>query len=110
MEPIAIDRTAIEVKGDKIGAIFWRGKQWAVTQDGIECLDGTYFIGKSRLLEGLGEHSWLDQLAEKTWVDSDEFCTCWMVAVLFHGFGGKVNSAILTAAVESMWSSNAERD
>lgn len=107
MKPIETDRTPITVRGDAPGAMFWRGKQWAVTEHGIECLDGTYFIEKSRLLEGLGRHSWLDQMAEKTWVNIDEFCTCWMIAVLFHGFGKMIDSAKLIAAVESMWVANA---
>jgi hypothetical protein len=103
MKPIETDRTMIPVRGDAPGEIFWRGKQWAVTVHGLECLDGTYFVEKGRLDEDLGAHSWLDQLAEKTWVDIDDFVTAWMVAVLYHGYGKTVDPATLKTAVEKMW-------
>jgi len=66
--------------------IWWRGSQWAVTEDGIEALDGNYFIGRERLLEEAEEWPWVRQLSEKTWVDSDEFATAYMVALVLHGY------------------------
>jgi hypothetical protein len=42
---------AVETRGDKLGRILWRGRQWSVTEDGLEALDGCYFIAKNRLAQ-----------------------------------------------------------
>ncbi len=47
--------------------------QWAVTTYGVECVDGTYFISKSRLWEDEGTHGWKRHMAEKEWVHTWEF-------------------------------------
>jgi hypothetical protein len=39
--PIIINDTPVRVRGDALTQIWWQGKQWAVTQYGIECRDGT---------------------------------------------------------------------
>ncbi|WP_449396295.1 hypothetical protein [Devosia riboflavina] len=51
---ISLDSSEVFVQGDEPSEILWRGKQWAVTVEGIEALDGTYYIGKERLLEERG--------------------------------------------------------
>jgi hypothetical protein len=35
--------------GDPLGRVLWQGRQWSVTEYGIECRDGSYHIDKKRL-------------------------------------------------------------
>lgn len=50
--------------------ILFRGKQWAVTEYGVEALNGEYPIEKSRL----SEPDWEEHMSHKKWVDSGDFC------------------------------------
>jgi hypothetical protein len=89
---IELSREPVHVRGEELGEVWWRGHQWAVTAHGIECLDGTYPIAAHRLLdERDGAYNWPEQ-AGKIWVDVDEFATAWMIAILLHGYGGKVDA------------------
>jgi hypothetical protein len=85
---IAIAEDKVKVRGQALSAIWWRGRQWAVTAYGIECLDGTYVIERERLLE-LPHGSWPEHMAGKIWVDIDEFATAWLIALLLHGYKTK---------------------
>lgn len=85
--PVAIDSTPVKVRGEALAPIWWRGRQWAVTEFGLECLDGTYPIEKSRLREGLEKHCWPEHMTEKNWVNADDFITAWLVALAMHGNG-----------------------
>ena len=91
---VELSRELVKVRGESLDEIWWRGKQWAVTAYGIECLDGCYFIEKTRFLEGLTEkphpYPWPLHMAEKNWVDVDEFTTAWMIGILLHGYGRRV--------------------
>jgi hypothetical protein len=80
-EPIAIDRAEVHVRGDALHPILWRGKQWAVTEFGIEALSGTYSIKAKRLAEGVENYGWPMHMTQKSWVDVDDFCTAWLVAI-----------------------------
>ena len=80
----------VKVRGEGLHDIWWRGKQWAVTAYGIESLDGTYVAEAARLTEN-PDYPWPMHMAEKIWVDIDEFTTAWMVALLLHGKADKVN-------------------
>jgi hypothetical protein len=71
--------------GEPLHPIIWRGRQWAVTEYGIECLDGSYYCEAKRLGEDLPEYSWCEHMAEKDWVDIDDFDTAWLVAIAIHG-------------------------
>lgn len=84
---IALDHSVVTVRGEPLADIWWRGRQWAVTSYGIECLDGTYYIEKSRLTENMADYPWPRHLSEKEWCDSDEFATAFMVALVLHGYG-----------------------
>lgn len=84
-QPIAIDRTEVRVQGEALHQILWRGKQWAVTTFGIEALSGTYYIEADRLAEDAGTYGWPMHMTEKSWVDVDDFCTAWLVAIALHG-------------------------
>jgi len=102
-----IEHCTAEVKnrGEPLHRILWRGRQWAVTVYGVEALDGTYFFDRSRIADGVvskfdAHHSWPVHMAEKTWVDIDDFVTCWLVAITLHGV--KVNSKHVTAALSEM--------
>lgn len=75
----------VEVCGEPLGTILWRGRQWAVTEYGIECLDGSYWCEAKGLGEDLPNHSWPEHMADKSWVDVDDFATAWMVALAIHG-------------------------
>jgi hypothetical protein len=85
MKYLAIAKNEVKVRGDRLDEIWWRGAQWAVTDRGIECLDGTYFIDKARLLEE-PDYSWPQHMSGKGWVDIDEFTTAWLVALVLHGY------------------------
>jgi hypothetical protein len=79
---VAIDETPVRVREGELGQIWWRGKQWAVTDYGLECLDGRYFLEASRLLDG--GCPWPLHVGQKKWVDPDEFATAWIVALALH--------------------------
>ena len=49
--------------------IYYENRQWALTNYGIECLVCKYAIDKSWLTES----DWVYHMAEKGWVDLDEF-------------------------------------
>src|SRR4051812_32559167 len=90
--PVEIDRSPVPVRGEPLHAVWWRGRQWAVTAYGIECLDGTYAIEASRLAEEIGSFAWPEHMSEKDWCDPEEFATAWLVALAMHGTkvpGGK---------------------
>jgi hypothetical protein len=81
--PIMLDETVVKNRsGDELGPMLWRGKQWAVTEHGIEALDGGYYIEAARLVEKLPMHSWAEQVCGKTWCDTEEFVTAWLVALV----------------------------
>jgi len=84
-QPIEMDTTPVKVRGEKLDQVIWRGRQWAVTEFGVECLDGTYAFAADRLAENINAHSWLAQVGGKTWVDTEDFATAWLVALAVHG-------------------------
>jgi len=53
--------------------VFFQGRQWAVTGFGVECRDGTYPIAAKRLWEEEKTYGWVRHLAEKEWVDLEDF-------------------------------------
>lgn len=85
IRPIETDTTPVRVTGDEPHKILWRGRQWAVTEYGLEALDGSYPIAAGRLEEEFSEWSWLMQMGEKTWIDMPDFTTAFMVAIVLHG-------------------------
>ena len=91
---IAADKKPVKSRGERLSPIWWQGKQWAVTERGIECRDGTYFIAADRL-PGTNP-SWPIHMAGKTWVDLDDFCTAFLIALLLHGHGGKFERDVVS--------------
>lgn len=92
-----------------LGALWWVGRQWAVTADGLEALDGRYFIAKDRLGEtrrgSTGDiPTWPPQIGEKDWSDVDDFATAFLVALALHGLTGRkrFSHAAIVEAFERM--------
>jgi len=66
--------TEVKCLGEPLSQpIYWKGKQWAVTDFGIEALDGKYVIQKPRLWEDMDKWGWEKQMSEKEWVDMADF-------------------------------------
>jgi hypothetical protein len=70
--------------GEDLDEIWWQGRQWAVTSYGIECRDGSYHIEADRLFENAQYGGWPAHMAHKVWVDIEDFCTAWLVAIAMH--------------------------
>lgn len=62
--------------------------QWAVTEDGVECLEHRYAIQSFRF----GEMNWRSHIREKTWVDSDMFDDALEVAEFLFGPDGRLHA------------------
>lgn len=69
--------------------VWWRGRQWAVTETGIEQIGGDYYIETDslalRIVHGLDDELLPDHMARKDWVDVADFTTVWMVALVLYG-------------------------
>lgn len=93
---IELSSEPVTLRGEPLSEIWWRGRQWAVTSYGIECLDGLYFIEKKQLSDNSGEYkyTWAEHVGRKGWADPDEFATAWMIALLLHGYGRKNSGQI----------------
>lgn len=74
-EPPAYEsKEVVRVTGEALAEpIYWTGRQWAVTAYGIEARDGKYFIAGNRAWEDTSGHGWIEHMAEKEWVDMDDF-------------------------------------
>jgi hypothetical protein len=81
---IEYDPTPVRCVWEALHPIVWQGRQWAVTEYGIECRDGRYTIDKARLGEFHSSWSWVKQLGEKPWVDVADFTTAYLVALTVH--------------------------
>lgn len=85
--PFAESTADVCVRGEPLHRVLWRGEQWAVTEYGIECRNGTYAIKSARLMQkryGTDRYDWPIHMAEKGWVDTDDFERVFAVACLMH--------------------------
>lgn len=84
--PIESDTADVKVLGigEDLHPVLWAGKQWAVTEYGIEARDGTYAIQASRLHEGEPGYSWERHMRDKQWVDVCDFRRAFLVACWIH--------------------------
>jgi hypothetical protein len=82
---IAYDKNQVTNRGEALSEIWWQGRQWAVTDYGLECRDGTYAIERERLLEEATTYGGIRQVGMKIWCDVDDFSTAYLVAVAMHG-------------------------
>lgn len=77
----------VRVRGQELHPVLWHGEQWAVTEYGIECRDGTYAIAADRLLKkriGTNQYDWPLHLREKVWVDMSDFQKSFAVGCWVH--------------------------
>lgn len=85
--PVPSATNTVVVRGEELHTVLWAGSQWAVTEYGIECRDGTYAIAKIRLREdeaaGL-KYGWVKHMREKAWVDLADFELAFDVACFIH--------------------------
>ena len=95
---IIIDAAPVAIRGEDIQyETLWQGRQWAATEYGIQARDGSYAIAADRLsetreVEGEQLPDWPLHMAEKAWVNIDDFCTAFLVALTMFpeeaSFGG----------------------
>ena len=64
--------------------MIWRGRQWEATVYGVECRNGCYAIERSRLWEEDDCYSWILHMAEKNWVDIEDFAEALRVARIYE--------------------------
>lgn len=76
-------RTAVELRtqarrgpGDLPPMVEIPNDQWAVTTEGVGCLERNYFVDNGRF----NEDDWSAHMSEKTWVDYDKFRVAFDVA------------------------------
>jgi hypothetical protein len=84
-DPIEYDSTPVRLRAEKLDRVLWQGRQWAVTDYGLECRDGTYCFEAARIAEHADTYGWPLHITQKNWADSDDFCTAWLVAIALHG-------------------------
>lgn len=71
----------VKVLGEELTTpIHWTGRQWAVTAYGIEARNGQYPIARNRVWEETRGHGWIEHLAEKSWVDIEDFTEALRIA------------------------------
>lgn len=63
---------------------YYRGSQWMVTDYGIEQVDGGYHIPADDFSMDVGEGGWPAHMAEKSWVDIEDFKRAYSVACRVH--------------------------
>jgi hypothetical protein len=73
-------RNRVKRRGDRLGKIVWQGRQWVVTARGVECRDGCYSITCDRLWEEEEVFGWVAHMAEKDWVDLEDFAEALRIA------------------------------
>jgi hypothetical protein len=99
---IAQDTNEVENRGEPIGDILWRGRQWAVTDYGLEALDGSYPIAAERLHESHSGSTWIIQVGGKTWVDKADFATAFMVAIVLHDKAQHIDPRLIREDYEAV--------
>lgn len=82
--PVEHDSAPVKMRGEVLGEVWWRGRQWAVTDYGIEALNGCYNFEWKRMLDRVDIHGWPEHMSGKNWVDIDDFITAWLVGVALH--------------------------
>ncbi len=72
-------------------SVLWLGKQWRVTDEGLETTatkgEHVLRIAKTELARGSSDvyASWPVHMAQKAWVDLDDFVKAFLAACLIHG-------------------------
>lgn len=85
---IVMSDAPTKVLGDPLSKIWWQGRQWAVTEHGVEKRDGTYHFEAARLNETRPGNphilDWPAHMVEKEWLDFDDFLTAFLIALTLH--------------------------
>lgn len=72
--PAYVSDTVVEAVGEHLHEpIHWTGRQWAVTDFGVEARNGTYSISKRRLWNEEDEWGWVRQVSTRGWIDMADF-------------------------------------
>lgn len=88
-----LERDAIDIgsqmQGELSAPVWWVGRQWAVTNYGMEARDGGYAIRADTLgdLRGSvddGVANWPVHMWEKSGVDHDDFMKGFLIALAIH--------------------------
>jgi len=66
--------------GDRLVKVYWKGRQWAATRFGVQARDGSYSIDRKRLWEDEDQYGWIMHMAEKDWVNLEDFAEALRVA------------------------------
>ena len=74
----------VKNRGSRLSKIIWKGSQWAATAYGVEARDGRYQIQRARLWKDDLTWSWVQHMAEKEWVDIDDFTEALRIARVEH--------------------------
>jgi hypothetical protein len=83
---IKYDENEVRVNGEDLSEVWWRGRQWAVTEYGLERRNGTYALEAKRLCgDHKNNYSSILHMGEKNWVDVDDFTTAFFIACAMHG-------------------------
>jgi hypothetical protein len=63
----------VQNRGDRLIKVYWKGQQWAATRFGVQARDGSYSIDRKRVWEDEERGGWIMHMAEKDWVDLEDF-------------------------------------
>lgn len=79
--------------GEELDFVLWQGKQWAVTEYGVECRNGNYAIDSKWFVQNDEKfYGWVRHMSEKTWVDILEFENARIAFYLLFDKEGKRNN------------------
>lgn len=79
--PYEVARDVKQVRGEN-KMVHYKNSQWLVADDGLDTIDGRYFIQRDRLLESCrGYYDWPEQVALKTWCDPHAFLVAYAFAL-----------------------------
>ena len=60
--------------------VHWRGRQWAVTDAGVEAVDGKYHIEASAIRCDREGRDWIEHMRHQYWVDCEDLAEALEIA------------------------------
>lgn len=89
--------------------VYWTGRQWCVTDHGLETVDpDAYYVGAPQLFtltDGISEPmaERMRHITEKTWVDVEDFAAAFAIALAIHSDKGSAlpSGAFLAALADA---------